>query len=79
VPQSKNRRRRTTSPAKASEPAKKRSPLWVPTLMFALLGMGIFVIVGNYFEILPGEPNNWYLLVGIGEVTGGFIVATAVR
>jgi hypothetical protein len=79
VPESKNRRRTAPPPAASKPAAKGPSPLWVQTLMFALIGVGVFVIVANYFEILPGEPNNWYLLLGIGYVTAGFIAATAVR
>ncbi len=79
VPESKNRRRTAPPPAAATPASKGPSPLWVPTLMFSLIGMGVFIIVANYFEILPGEPNNFYLLLGIGEITGGFIAATAVR
>lgn len=55
------------------------SKLWIPTLMFSLLGLGITVIVTNYFGLLPGGANNRFLLIGIAEVTGGFIVATLLR
>lgn len=55
------------------------SPLWVPTLMFSLLGLGIIIIVTNYFGMLPGGANNAFLLIGIGQVTAGFIVATMLR
>ncbi|TML13369.1 MAG: cell division protein CrgA, partial [Actinobacteria bacterium] len=41
------------------------SPMWVPVLMFALLGLGILTIVLNYVSLLPGgEVNNWYLVLG---------------
>ncbi len=54
----------------------KVSPTWVPVLMFTLLGVGMLMIVTNYMGILPGGANNWYLLVGLGLITGGFITAT---
>jgi hypothetical protein len=47
--------------------------------MFALIGLGVIVIVTNYFGMLPGGANNAFLLIGIVEVTGGFIVATVLR
>ena len=47
--------------------------------MFSLILLGIAVIVTNYFGLLPGGASNNFLLVGISEVTGGFIVATMLR
>ena len=76
MPQSKTTRQKITPPkAKALPPSK----LWVPALMFALLGLGVIVIVTNYFGMLPGGANNKFLLIGIAEVTAGFIVATMLR
>jgi hypothetical protein len=56
-----------------------RSPLWVPTLMFALLGIGVAVVVVNYLGLLPGEQQNWYLILGLAEITAGFVVATVYK
>ncbi len=53
-----------------------KSPLWVPVLMFALLGMGVLVVVTNYLGLLPGEQQNWYLILGLAQITAGFVVAT---
>ncbi|MEI6571278.1 MAG: cell division protein CrgA [Actinomycetes bacterium] len=58
---------------------KKVSPMWVPVLMFALLGVGIVVIVTNYLGLLPGEAQNRYLLIGLVEISAGFMVATQYR
>ena len=55
---------------------QKVSPRWVPVLMFLLLGLGVLVIVCNYLNLLPGDTSNTYLLVGLGLITGGFVVAT---
>lgn len=55
---------------------QKVSPMWVPILMFAFLGLGVLVIVLNYVNLLPGDASNGYLLLGLGLITGGFIVAT---
>jgi hypothetical protein len=80
-------RARATAPVAAAEPATRfsmrpgsgPSPLWVPTLMFSLLLTGVLVIILNYMGALPGGENNKFLLVGIGEVTLGFVAATALR
>lgn len=55
---------------------EKVSPAWVPVLMFVLLGLGVATIFLNYVNLLPGEASNGYLLLGLGFITGGFIVAT---
>jgi hypothetical protein len=56
------------------------SPPWVPVLMFALLGLGVLVIVLNYVSLLPGgEVNNWYLVLGLVLILGGIITATQFR
>jgi hypothetical protein len=54
----------------------KVSPMWVPILMFSLLGVGMLMIVTNYMGILPGGASNTYLLIGLGLITAGFITAT---
>ena len=50
--------------------------MWVPILMFTLLGLGVVTIVLNYVNLLPGDASNGYLLLGLGFITGGFITAT---
>ena len=47
--------------------------------MFALLGLGVLVILLNYLELLPGAASNWYLLGGLGLILGGIITATQYR
>lgn len=57
----------------------KQSPRWVPVLMFVLLISGMLVIVGNYMlgaAHLSLTPSNWYLFLGLGLITAGFITAT---
>ncbi len=44
--------------------------------MFALLGVGIIVIVLNYMGLLPGATSNWYLIVGLAAILGGIVTAT---
>ena len=57
----------------------KESPRWVPVLMFALLIVGVLLIVLNYIEVLPGSVSNWYLLVGLAAIFGGILTATQYR
>jgi hypothetical protein len=57
----------------------KVSPMWVPVLMFVLLGLGMIIIVINYLGVLPGGADNKYLLVGLVLITAGFITATRYR
>jgi hypothetical protein len=58
--------------------AMKSSPIWVPILMLGLLVTGMLVIVLNYLGVF-GHASNWYLLLGLGLICGGFIVATRYR
>lgn len=54
----------------------KSSPIWVPILMFTLLGLGLLVIICNYLGLVPGDTSNWYLLAGLGLILGGILTAT---
>ena len=51
----------------------------MPALMFSLLFTGTLVIVLNYLGILPGEQQNRYLLLGLAQITAGFVMATFYR
>lgn len=60
----------------------KQSPTWVPVLMLTFFVLGMVVIIFNYLPgavLLPGDSNNWYLLLGLGLITAGFITATKYR
>ncbi len=54
----------------------RSSPWWVPAIMLALFGLGVICILLNYLSILPGGASNIYLLVGLGLIVAGFLVAT---
>ncbi len=54
----------------------KVSPMWVPVLMFACLGVGMLMILTNYLGALPGGASNGYLIGGLALITVGFIIAT---
>ena len=60
-------------------PEELPSPKWVPIIMFGLLLLGLFSIVLNYMNLLPGATSNWYLIAGIGLIAGGFVTATQLR
>jgi hypothetical protein len=64
---------RYTPPTPRTE---KVSPIWVPILMFSLLGLGMLMIILNYVNVLPKSPHNGWLLGGLGCITAGFITAT---
>lgn len=60
----------------------KVSPWWVPALMGALLVLGTAVILLNYVGLLPDwgflpdDTSNVWLLVGLGLILVGIVVAT---
>ncbi len=54
------------------------SPMWVPVLMFTLLGLGMLVIILNYIGVL-GDASNWRLILGLGLILGGIMTATQYR
>jgi len=57
----------------------KVSPMWVPILMFGLLGAGLVIIFLNYLGLLPGGVSNAYLGLGLGAICAGIITATQYR
>lgn len=54
---------------------QKVSPIWVPVLMFAFLGVGVLLIILNYIGVF-WDTSNAYLLIGLGLITAGFVTAT---
>jgi hypothetical protein len=57
----------------------RKSPPWMGILIIGLLLLGMLTIVLNYVGVLPGSASNWYLLIGLAFITGGFMVATRYR
>jgi hypothetical protein len=66
------------SPLRPSAYAKGPSPWWVPALMFGLLILGAVLIIANYAGAF-GDPDNTYLVLGLGFILGGIITATQYR
>ena len=40
--------------------------------MFGLMGLGVLIILANYITLLPGSPDNTWLLVGLAGIAAGF-------
>ena len=74
-------------PSKAAEPTAsarytppiprdvKVSPIWVPILMFAFLGVGTALILVNYTGVV-WNTSNWVLLGGLASILAGIVTAT---
>ena len=73
-----SRRRRTSRRGRYTPPIPrdvKVSPIWVPILMFAFLGIGTLLILINYTGVV-WNTSNWILLGGLGLILAGIIIAT---
>ncbi len=78
APKAKPQRR----PSRYTPPAPKKAPasrLWVPVTMFTTMLTGVAVVILNYLELLFGEASNNFLFVGLGLITGGFVLSTRLR
>jgi hypothetical protein len=53
----------------------KVSPVWVPVLMFAFLGIGTLMILLNYTGVV-WDTSNWVLLGGLALILFGIVTAT---
>ena len=54
------------------------SPIWVPILMFTLLGVGVMTIIVNYLGVI-WDTSNVVLLGGLGFILAGIVTATQYR
>lgn len=72
----KAKRSRYTPPTPQKAPPSR---LWVPVTMFTMLFTGVAVVILNYMNLLFGEASNSFLFVGLGLITGGFILSTRLR
>jgi hypothetical protein len=59
----------------------RRSPPWYGALVLVLLIVGVVVIVANYLAHLPFATHGsaWGLVVGLGMIFVGFLMATRYR
>ena len=52
----------------------------MPVALTTLLAAGCSSSSSNYLNLLPGaDTENRYLLLGIGLISGGFVMATNYR
>lgn len=76
MPKSKGRKKakRRLPPPPKPDPIKEKgpSPAWYVAIMFALMGIGVLVIVINYIGLIPGGTDNTWLLLGLGGIAVGF-------
>ena len=54
------------------------SPIWVPILLFSLIGLGVATIITNYLGVL-WDTSNVVLLGGLGFILAGIVTATQYR
>ena len=54
------------------------SPIWVPILMFSLIGLGMATIIVNYLGVF-WDTSNVVLLGGLGFILAGIVTATQYR
>ena len=76
MPKSKGRKKANRRPPPPPKPApvkeKGPSPTWYIAIMFALMGIGVLVIVVNYIGLIPGGTESIWLLSGLGAIAVGF-------
>lgn len=83
MPESKGRKKanRRPAPPPKKDPAKELgpSPTWYVATMFALMGVGVLIILANYINVLPGGTDNKYLFLGLAGIAGGFAMTLNYR
>ena len=84
MPVSKKRKKvaqRRPTPPKRVDPVQEKgpSPTWYVVTMFALMAVGVVVILSNYINLLPGSPSNAWLLTGLAGIAAGFAMTLNYR
>ena len=79
MPVSKGRRKPKRVHATAAPAPKedKSSPKWYVVLMFALMAIGVLVILLNYMGVFDQNGNDairMYLYIGLGCIAVGFLM-----
>jgi hypothetical protein len=79
MPKSKTRRKvrqRSQGPARPAPKRRPPSPKWYVITMFALMGVGVLLVILNYvFSFFGG----WGLWVGLAALASGFLMTTGYR
>lgn len=81
MPESRNRKKETyTPPPQKATPAKVRAKRWVAPVMVTCFVLGLAWIVTYYLagDRVPGLSSlgNWNILIGMGLMALGFVIAT---
>jgi hypothetical protein len=79
MPKSKSKRRRYQPPPRKKP---KPSPKWFGGIILGAFGVGVLMIVLNYFGLMPGthgSATNLWLFSGLGAIALGFLLATQWR
>lgn len=74
VSKKRNRSNHRPTPPKRVNPNQDKgpSPTWYVAIMFGLMAVGVLIILANYVTLLPGSPDNKWLMVGLGGIAAGF-------
>jgi hypothetical protein len=73
MPKSRSKRNPRRPPPKTKP---KQSPVWFGALFFALMGLGVLIIITHYLGVLPGGSQPYQLYIGLGLITAAFVLAT---
>ncbi len=79
MPESKSRKKTTRRPTPPKntvvDKTKPPSPTWYIATLFALMGIGMVMVVARYIF----QTDQWLLLAGLGAIAIGFIMTTNYR
>lgn len=78
MPESKRRKPKYTGPTQSRKPkevTRDPSPTWYVILMFALMAIGVALVLLRYFL----DWNNFVLIIGLALIGGGFLMTTSYR
>ncbi|MDF1596312.1 MAG: cell division protein CrgA [Acidimicrobiia bacterium] len=78
MPESKRRKPKYDGPTQSKKPKEVNrapSPTWYVVLMFAMMALGVALVLLRYFL----SWDNIVLIVGLGFIAGGFLMTTSYR
>ena len=78
MPESKRRKPKHSGPTPSRKPkevTREPSPTWYVVLMFAMMALGVALVLLRYFL----SWDNIILVLGLGFIAGGFLMTTAYR
>lgn len=78
MPESKRRKPKHSGPTQSRKPkevTRDPSPTWYVVLMFAMMALGVALVLLRYFL----SWDNIVLVLGLGFIAGGFLMTTGYR